>query len=80
MPGIKDYLTDFENCINEAPYRLTSKLEIEDRGGIIFRIKGKIVFRDNSELHIKDKVVASDMPYIQKVITEIVNILLETEL
>ncbi len=54
MLKIERYLNSIEHFLNTIPYKLLSRVEVEDRGGVVFKIKGFVIFKNNSELHFKE--------------------------
>jgi hypothetical protein len=54
MPGVAGYLKKVREVIDSTPYVLSRSLEFEDRGGIALILRGKLVFDDLSELHIRE--------------------------
>lgn len=60
MPGVAEYLTNVRVVIDSTPYVLSLSLEFEDRGGIALVLRGKLVFDDLSELHIREYVLFLD--------------------
>ena len=64
MSIITDYLKDLESYLNEIPYRLATKVHVENRGDVALLLKGEIVFVDESELHIKEYFIS--IPVLQK--------------
>jgi hypothetical protein len=57
MPGVAEYLRHIREVIDNAPYVLSRSLEFEDRGGIAFVLRGKLIFDDFSELHAREYVL-----------------------
>lgn len=58
MSVITEYVKNIENYLNEIPFRLSTKIEVENRGDVALYLKGEIVFIDGSELHIKEYFIA----------------------
>lgn len=54
MTEIKDYISSLEKIIEKIPYKISSNLEVEKRGGIVYRIKGNIIFNNKSEFNFKE--------------------------
>ncbi len=54
MPTIGEYLEDIERLINDLPFKLSARFQVENRGNAVLYFKGVIVFIDSSELHFKE--------------------------
>lgn len=60
MPGVAEYLKNAREVIDSTPYVLSRSLDFEDRGGIALVLRGKLVFDDFSELHVREYVLSLD--------------------
>lgn len=65
MSIITDYIKDLENYLNDIPFRLATKVNMDNRGDVVLYFKGEIVFIDESELHIKEYFTA--IPILKKI-------------
>ena len=64
MSGVKEYLENLESLLNKITFKLSSKLQVENRGEAALYINGNIVFTDNSKLHFKEYFIA--IPFLEK--------------
>jgi len=53
MSIITEYLENIKNYLNEVPFRLSTKVQIDNRGDVVLYFKGEVIFIDDSELYIK---------------------------
>ncbi len=58
MSVITDYLKDLNSFIDEIPFKLSAKIQADNRGDVALYVKSEILFSDRSELLFKEYLVA----------------------
>jgi len=64
MPVITEYLEDIESFLNNIPFRLSTKIHVENRGDIALYLRGEISFIDGSGFYFKEYFIA--LPVFKK--------------
>lgn len=64
MSEIERYLEEIDRLITQIPYRLSTRIDIENRGDVVLYLRGEIVFTDTSELHFKEYFIV--VPALKK--------------
>ena len=64
MPLITEYVNEVKRLIDYIPFKLSTKVNIDNRGEVALYLKGEIVFSDQSELHFKEYFIA--IPVLKK--------------
>ena len=65
MSIISKYINSIEKLIDELPFVLSKNIVVDNRSDIAFYIKGKIIFTNDNELHIKEYFIA--IPELKKI-------------
>ena len=58
MSVIKEYLAQLDKFLNDAPFKLLTNIQSENRGDAALYVRGEIIFADKSELHFKEYFIA----------------------
>lgn len=58
MQGVREYLESLESLLDKIPFKLSSNIQVENRGDAALYLNGIIVFADNSELYFKEYFIA----------------------
>lgn len=58
MSTIEDYIKDIEALLGLLPFKLSTRVEAENRGDIALYMRVEIVFIDESELHVREYLAA----------------------
>lgn len=64
MSAITEYLDDIERLLDNIPFRLSTKIHVENRGDIALYIRGEVEFVNGSKLHFKEYFIA--IPVLKK--------------
>lgn len=64
MPLITEYVSELKRLIDSIPFKLSTKVNIDNRGEVALYLKGEIIFSDQSELHFKEYFIA--IPVLRK--------------
>ena len=64
MPLITEYVNEVKRLIDYIPFKLSTKVNIDNRGEVALYLKGEIVFSDQNELHFKEYFIV--IPVLRK--------------
>ena len=64
MSAIAEYLRDLEKFLDSIPFRLSTNVNVENRGGIALYLRGEIEFVNGSQLHFREYFIA--IPVLRK--------------
>ncbi|HHT9136274.1 MAG TPA: toxin-antitoxin system TumE family protein [Candidatus Wunengus sp. YC60] len=65
MSLITEYVDEVKRLIDSIPFKLSTKIHVDNRGEVALYLKGEIIFSDRSELHYKEYFIA--IPVLRKV-------------
>ncbi|UCH97227.1 MAG: hypothetical protein JSV88_10355 [Candidatus Aminicenantes bacterium] len=65
MSVISAYISQVKKTIDKLPGVLSDELIIDNRGDVVLYLKGKIVFTNQSELHLKEYFIS--VPEFKKI-------------
>jgi len=58
MSVISDYISQVKKNLEKLPCVLSDELNFDNRGDVVLYLKGKIVFTNQNELHLKEYFIA----------------------
>lgn len=62
---ISDYISQVKSTIEKLPFVLSHELIFDNRGDVVFYLKGTIVFTKQSEFHLKEYSIS--VPEFKKI-------------
>ncbi|OHB68335.1 MAG: hypothetical protein A2W17_12315 [Planctomycetes bacterium RBG_16_41_13] len=64
MSLITEYVDEVKRLIDTIPFKLSTKVHIDNRGEVALYLRGEIIFSDRNELHFKEYFIA--IPVLKK--------------